>query len=95
MIVLVFGVLRKELALIMLATLLGTTDFGLVLSAQQMYVFALIVLLYIPCVSAIAVFRREFGARMAVLVSLGEVTVALILGAIVNWVWRLTVAILG
>ena len=57
-IVLVFGVLRKELALIMLAALLGTTEFGLVLSAQQMYVFALIVLLYVPCISTIAVFRR-------------------------------------
>lgn len=94
-IVLVFGVLRKELALIMLAALLGTTEFGLVLSAQQMYVFALIVLLYVPCVSTIAVMRREFGTRMAVLVSGGEVALALALGAAVNWAWRLATAIVG
>lgn len=88
-IVLVFGVLRKELALVMLAALLGTTDLGLVLDARQMYVFALIVLLYIPCISTIAVFRREFGSKMAVLVSAGEIVLALALGAAVNWIWRL------
>lgn len=95
LVVLVFGVLRKELALIMLAALLGTADFGLVLTSQQMYVFALIVLLYIPCISTIAVFRREFGARMAALVSGGEVALALALGALVNWIWNLASAITG
>jgi ferrous iron transport protein B len=91
--VLAFGVLRKELALIMLAALLGTANFGLVLNARQMYVFALIVVLYIPCVSAIAVFRREFGTRTAVLTSAGEVLLALALGALVNWIWNLSTAL--
>ncbi|NLE75023.1 MAG: ferrous iron transport protein B [Actinobacteria bacterium] len=93
LIVLVFGVLRKELALIMLATVLGTTNFGLVLSAREMFVFALIVMLYVPCVSTIAVMRREYGAKIAALVSAGEVVVALALGALVNWIWNLVAAI--
>lgn len=93
LVVLIFGVLRKELALIMLAALLGTAEFGLVLSGQQMFVFALIVMLYIPCVATIAVLRREFGAWTAVLVSAGEVLLALVLGATVNWIWNLVAAI--
>ena len=89
MVVLVFGVLRKELALIMLATLMHTSNFGAVMTAQQMYVFALIVMLYIPCVSTIAALKHEFGARRATLVSVGEVVLALLLGAMVHWGWSL------
>ena len=87
LIVFLFGILRKELALVMLAALLGTSNLALVLTAQQMVVFALIVLLYIPCVSTIAVFRREFGWKRTLTVALAEIAVAFALGAAVNWGW--------
>jgi ferrous iron transport protein B len=89
LVVLIFGVLRKELALIMLATLMHTSQFGTVMTPQQMYVFALIVMLYVPCVSTIAALKREFGNRRAALVSAGEIVLALTLGAMVNWGWNL------
>jgi ferrous iron transport protein B len=89
LVVLIFGVLRKELALIMLATLMHTPHLGTVMTPQQMYIFALIVMLYVPCVSTIAALRREFGNRRAALVSAGEVALALVLGALVNWGWNL------
>jgi ferrous iron transport protein B len=89
LVILIFGVLRKELALIMLATLMHTPHLGTVMTPQQMYVFALIVMLYVPCVSTIAALRREFGGRRAALVSAGEVALALVLGALVNWGWNL------
>ncbi|MBA4364962.1 MAG: ferrous iron transport protein B [Coprothermobacter sp.] len=89
LVVLVFGILRKELALIMLATLMHTPHLGTVMTPQQMYIFALIVMLYVPCVSTIAALRREFGTRRATLVSVGEVVLALVLGALVNWGWNL------
>ena len=89
LVVLIFGVLRKELALIMLATLMHTSHLGTVMTPQQMYVFALIVMLYVPCVSTIAALRREFGSRSAALISVGEVVLALVLGAVVNWGWNL------
>jgi len=57
----------------MLATLLHTPNLGTVMTPQQMYIFALIVMLYIPCVSTIAALKREFGARRATLVSIGEI----------------------
>ena len=40
-IALIFGVLRKELTLIMLGTLLGTTNFAQVMTPAQMIVFTL------------------------------------------------------
>lgn len=87
LVVLLFGILRKELALIMLTALLHTQNLALVMSARQMYVFALIVMLYVPCVSTIAALRREFGRLRATLVSVGEILLALALGAAVNWGW--------
>ncbi|MGB9666397.1 MAG: ferrous iron transport protein B [Candidatus Cryosericum sp.] len=88
-VVLIFGILRKELALIMLATLMHTPNLGTVMTARQMYVFALIVMLYVPCVSTIAALKHEFGIRRATLVSVGEIVLALVLGALVNWGWKL------
>lgn len=93
LVVLIFGVLRKELALIMLATLMHTPNLGTVMTPQQMYVFALIVMLYVPCVSTIAALRREFGNRRAALVSVGEIVLALLLGAAVNWGWTLAASL--
>ena len=93
LVVLIFGVLRKELALIMLATLMHTPNLGTVMTPQQMYVFALIVMLYVPCVSTIAALRREFGNRRAALVSAGEIVLALLLGAAVNWGWTLAASL--
>jgi ferrous iron transport protein B len=60
-VVLIFGVLRKELTLILLGTLLGGNDFSLFLSPVQMFVFAFVVMVYVPCISTIA--ARE-GVRV-------------------------------
>jgi len=88
-IVLIFGVFRKELTLIMFAALSHTMLLNTVLSPRQIYVFALIVMLYVPCVSTIAVLRREFGGKKAALISGAEVVGALLLGALLNWGWQL------
>jgi len=60
---LIFGIFRKELSMVMLAQALGTTDFGSVLSAQQMLVFTVFVVFYIPCISTIVTIRNELGAK--------------------------------
>ncbi|TRO47134.1 ferrous iron transporter B [Candidatus Bathyarchaeota archaeon] len=82
-IALIFGVLRKELTLIMLATLFGTTNFAHVMTPTQMIVFTLVVMLYIPCVATIGALIKEFGWRKAALISLLEIAFALLLGGIV------------
>ena len=82
-IALIFGVLRKELTLIMLATLFGTTNFAQVMNPIQMIVFTLVVMLYIPCIATIGALVKEFGWRKAALMSIIEIAFALLLGGIV------------
>jgi ferrous iron transport protein B len=81
-ITLIFGILRKELALIMLATLLGTTNFALVLTPVQMIVFTLVAIFYIPCTATIAALLKEFGWKKALLVTVFEIVFAIILGGV-------------
>ncbi|RLI44608.1 ferrous iron transport protein B, partial [Candidatus Bathyarchaeota archaeon] len=80
---LIFGVLRKELTLIMLATLLGTTNFGSILTPIQMVVFTLVTLFYIPCISTIAVLVKEFGYKNTLFITVVEIVFAILLGGIV------------
>jgi len=82
-VVLIFGILRKELTLILLASIMGTTNFALILTPAQMFVFAFVVMLYVPCVATIAVLAKEFGARRAALISVIEIAVAVSLGGII------------
>lgn len=57
----VFGVLRKELALMMLMQALGTSAVATVLSPAQMITFALFIVFYVPCVATIAALWKELG----------------------------------
>ena len=81
-VVLIFGILRKELTLILLGSLLGTTNFALILSPVQMFVFAFVVMVYIPCVATIAILVKEFGYKRAAIISISEIVLAVVLGGI-------------
>lgn len=60
---LIFGILRKELSLIMLRQALNVTDFSTALSEVQMITFAVFVVFYIPCLATLAALRRELNTR--------------------------------
>ncbi|HIE14726.1 TPA: ferrous iron transport protein B [Candidatus Bathyarchaeota archaeon] len=79
---LIFGVLRKELMLVMLATLLGTTNFSTVLTSTQMIVFTIVAMLYIPCIATIAALVKEFGWKRASLITILEIFFAIFAGGI-------------
>jgi len=81
-VLLIFGVLRKELTLVMLATLTGTTNFATVLTPTQMIVFAIVVMYYIPCIATIAALVKELGWKRAAYITVFEIAFALILGGI-------------
>ena len=82
-VVLIFGILRKELTLIMLAALLGgATNFGLYLNSTQMIVFALVVMYYIPCIATIAALVKELGWKKATYITVFEIAFALFFGGI-------------
>jgi len=81
-ITLIFGVVRKELTILMLAVIFGTVDFSAVLTPVQLIVLALVSMLYIPCISVILVLASEFGWRRALTISAAEVLLAITIGGI-------------
>jgi ferrous iron transport protein B len=62
-ITLIFGILRKELSIIMLVQALGTTDFASVMTPEQMLVFTVFAMFYIPCLATLGMLRSTLGNR--------------------------------
>jgi ferrous iron transport protein B len=83
---LIFGILRKEMALQILAVLAGTANFALVLTPLQMYSYAVITTIYIPCIATIAILKHELGWKDTTLISLFTITLALVIGALINMI---------
>jgi len=88
----IFGVLRKELTLIMLSTLLKTTNFASVLTTNQMIVYTIVIMFYIPCISTIAALIKEIGWRKALLITIFEIAFAIVLGGIAMRILTLTLS---
>jgi len=61
---LIFGVLRKELSLLMLMQALGTTHVLGVMTTGQILIFTLFVTFYLPCMATVASMVREVGWRL-------------------------------
>lgn len=61
---LIFGVLRKELSMLMLFQAMGTTDLTTVLTYGQILVFTMFVVFYIPCVATIGVLQKQIKAKL-------------------------------
>jgi len=66
-ITLIFGILRKELTLVMLVQALGTSDFSVVMTHAQMLVFTVFSLFYVPCLATLGMLRSVIGTRGMVL----------------------------
>ena len=74
----------KEMAFETLAVMGGSADLLTILTAPQLYIFALVCVLFVPCVSTIAVLAKQLGKRMAVFVSVFTVMLGLVMGALFN-----------
>jgi ferrous iron transport protein B len=84
---LLFGILRKEMAIETLAVLAGTANLPLALSALQIYIFAIMSALFVPCISTMAVLSRENGWKIAALVTVYTVLLGIGIGAMINLVF--------
>ncbi len=62
---LLFGIMRKELSLIMLAEALGTTHITTGFTLTQLLTFTIFVIFYMPCAATIAALSRELGWKGA------------------------------
>ncbi len=85
---LIFAVLRKELALQLLVTLAvvmyggGAKNLLLFMTPAQLFVYALVNTIYIPCVATIAVLGRELGWKRAGGIMAFTISLAIIIGGI-------------
>jgi ferrous iron transport protein B len=81
-IVFVFGIIRKEMTILALAAISGTTGFSSIMTPAQLIVFALVTMLYVPCISTIMALAREFGWRRALSITALETALAVGTGAV-------------
>jgi ferrous iron transport protein B len=81
-VVFVFGIIRKEMTILALAALFGTTVFSTIMTPVQLIVFALVTMLYVPCISTILALAHEFGWKRALAITALETGLAIVLGAV-------------
>lgn len=60
---LIFGILRKELSLVMLGQALGSMDFRGLLTPSQMITYTVFVIFYMPCLATLVTLHKELGKR--------------------------------
>ncbi len=84
---LIYGILRKELTLVLLALFAENMGLTLVelLTPIQMITFSLVTMLYIPCFATIIIIAKQTNWKYALQISFLEISLALIIGGIVNW----------
>ena len=93
---LLFGILRKELALQLLLTLAimqygsGVQNLLSFMTKQQIFIFALVTTLYIPCIATVTVLMKELGWKIAISIALFTITLAIIIGGLANQILNLT-----
>jgi ferrous iron transport protein B len=83
---LIYGVLRKEMAMEMLAIASGTFIFSTVMTPVQIFVFCLVVTLYVPCIATFGVIVRELKWRWALGSAIFTIILAVIAGGIAHLV---------
>lgn len=84
---LIFGILRKELSMLMLIQAIGTTNVIAVMSATQIMTFTIFVIFYVPCVATIAVLWREIGSKKTLFTIAFTSILAVILATITRFVY--------
>jgi ferrous iron transport protein B len=81
-ILLILGAVRKEFILLALTAIYGSTRLALFLSPVQLITLALVGILYLPCISTIAILIKEFGWKAAGTISIANVLSAILAGGI-------------
>ncbi len=82
----VFGILRKELSLLMLFQALGTTDVLSVMTQTQVFVFTVFVVFYLPCLATFGIMIKELGIKKSLLASMLSLILAIVLAFGARWI---------
>jgi ferrous iron transport protein B len=79
---LILGTVRKEFILLALVAIYGTTNLALFLTPIQLITLALVGMIYIPCISTVAILAKEFNWKTATTITLANIAAAIIIGGI-------------
>lgn len=82
---LVYGVLRKELT-VELLVILANGPINTFMTTRQMFVFALVTTIYIPCIATIAVLFREYRWKYTLILATSTIILAFFLGGVANYI---------
>jgi len=84
---LIYGILRKELTLVLLSILANSLNVSLLelLTPIQMVVFSMVTMLYIPCFATIILIAKQTNWKYAAQISLLEISIALLIGGVINF----------
>ena len=84
---LIYGVLRKELALVLLIILANSMGLTLLelMTPIQMIVFCLVTMLYVPCFATIIIIAKQTNWKYALQISFMEISLAIFIGGAVYW----------
>ncbi|MCX7988374.1 MAG: ferrous iron transport protein B [Thermodesulfovibrio sp.] len=88
-ITLLFGILRKELSMIMLFQAMDTTNLSTVMTKIQLIVFTIFTIFYIPCVGTMGALIRELGAKKTFLITALSIAMALILSILARLIFSI------
>ncbi len=81
-VLLILGTVRKELILVGAVAMLGTTNLLAGFTPVQLVVMALVAMLYIPCISTVAILGKEFGWKATTVMTAANIAVALLVGGL-------------
>jgi ferrous iron transport protein B len=82
-ILLILGIVRKEFILLGAVAIIGSTNLTLLFpDPAQLVTLALVAILYIPCLSTMAILGREFGWKAAVIISIANIMSAILMGGL-------------
>ncbi|MFX1338534.1 MAG: ferrous iron transport protein B [Promethearchaeota archaeon] len=84
---LLYGILRKELTLVLLALLASSMGLTLLelMTPIQMIVFCLVTMLYIPCFATIIIIAKQTNWKYALQISFMEISIALLIGGLIHF----------
>jgi ferrous iron transport protein B len=81
-ILLILGFVRKEMVLLAAVAIFSSTNLALFFSPVQLVTLALVNMIYIPCLSTVAVLAKDYGWKTAVVISVANFAVAILVGGI-------------
>ncbi len=81
-ILLILGLVRKELTLLGAVAIFGTTNLALFFTPVQLLTLALTSIIFIPCISTVTVLAKDYGWKTAAVIAIANFVTAIVVGGI-------------